>query len=469
MDNKDNEKGKNPKGQGPSKPKKEKTKEEKEAARAKAAEKKRLKKEQAKLLEEANKNSGKCNIEDKKENKNEEKKKEDKQEKKKEKKEIKNEKKEEKKDSRNNVQNEETLEKKEIYKFYGIKSYEERVKEKQRINDEKDNNPNNDFSLRRIIQHLSSHVQYSSIGKELIIALRNIFLCGSSKQTKNCFALLEAIKIIIDSIDGENYEICEKVSSLILKVIELLKPISEKSSGIENTCKYLKQITDIIFKFRNEEKKNLSKWIKEKIQYFIDKRIKQIEDDKLMENLIKNGDTILIYGKSKVFRKLLWKAKDNNINFNVIIVVSQDKSKISGDIEFFSKLGLNVKFTDIKGVNNVMSEVSKVFIKVDSVMTNGGLLGKKGTNLLSLISKRFNKPVYAFCPTFKFMNKIILNNNFELEKKKEDKFGKLVFEFDITPPIFIQTVICEIGWIQPNSISMYIRKLEKNDEEFIET
>ena len=509
MEEKKYKKGDNPKGQGPCKPKKEKTKEKKEAARAKQAEKKRLKKEQARKEEEEKKKKEEEEKKKKEEehNKDEtnEKKNEDKNEKNEDKKEInedkkekiedkkeekskkkegkkkggkKEEKKEEKKDEektkKDNEENKDNKKKevkkdskKKLVKFYGITSFEERNEELKLTSNQKEDNKSSILSSYEIISYLSNKVKYSKVNEEIINSIRNIFLCGSTKQAKNCLYLLNSIKLFVDSVEGDYFNICDEVSSLIYKVNNLIAEFLGKCSGLFNTCKYLQQIADLLSTYPSYKENELKELIKIKIQYFIDRRIKKIDDINLVEDIIQDGDTILLFGKSKIFRKLLWQAKENKIKFSVIFVDSPKRSQISSEIKFLSKLGIPIKYTYIKGVSNLMSEVTKVFIKADSILFNGDLIGKPGTSLLSLIAKTFNKSVYAFCSSFKFMDNIIISNNPKIVKKEGYSCNEMVFDFNITPSSLIKAVICENGYIHASSIPVYIKELEKNDKLFI--
>ena len=140
---------------------------------------------------------------------------------------------------------------------------------------------------------------------------------------------------------------------------------------------------------------------------------------------------------------------------------------MSTEVKFLSKLGIPVKYTYIKGINNLMSEVTKVFIKGDSMLINGDLMGRQGTSILAFIAKTFNKSVYVFCPSFKFIDKIIISNNPKFVKNIGTNCNEMIFDYNITPSSLIKTVICENGYIHTSSIPVYIRELEKNDSEFV--
>ena len=288
----------------------------------------------------------------------------------------------------------------------------------------------------------------------------------------NSFSKL--VDTLVNDDDKKDYQICKELCFLIKKIKQLLSGISEKCSGIFNTCKYLQLLSDEILselsvKLQNYKlvSKTLKEIIKSKIDYFIERRVKKLVFENINNDLIQNGDTILIFGKSKIFRQILKKAKVNKIKFNIIFVDSAKRNQLSSEIRFFANLGVQVSYTYLKGVNNLMSKVTKIFIKGDSLLVNGDLIGKKGVSTLALIAKSFNRPVFVFCPFFKFMDKIILSNEPKTVKQIGNDYKEMTFEYDITPSEFINTIICENGYIHTSSIPVYIRELEEQDSNFI--
>ena len=332
----------------------------------------------------------------------------------------------------------------------------------------------------QIIEFLSKNAQYSKVNDELIISLRNIFLCGSSKQTSNCINLLNSlIKLVVALSDDDKSDdkICQELTSLIKKIQELLSSCSEKCSGIYNTLKYLQLLSDNILSELSEKLKTyklvsitLKELIKRKISYFIDRRVKKLvekdeENINIKLDLIKDDETILLFGKSKIFRKILLKAKKDNIKFKIIFVDSPKRNQFSTEIEFFHNLGIPVTLTYISGVYHLMQNVSKIFIKADALLSNGDLIGKNGVSILASIAKIYNVPVYAFCPFFKFMNKIKLSN--EPKIMEQGEFKKLIFDYDIAPANLINDIICDNGFICSSSIPIYIKEIEEQDLNFI--
>ncbi len=500
---------------GPSQPKKkkEKTPEEKEAARKKAAEKKRLKKEQARLEEEAkkakennieNKNENEDKkeenteekkekkIEDKKEDKTEDKKEEKKKEEKKvekkeekkeeEKKEKKEEKKEEKiikKEKKENKKDEKIKEneiKKEKKKhFFSLTTFEERIEQLKDPEFEK-LNPKN-YTSGDVIKLLSSNtnISYTYVNEEIINALRLIIKNGINKQNSNCIYLLNGLKKYIETLDGDTFQILGKIKSLFEEIFKIIDETTLIGSGLDNTIFYLKEIKSILNKIpSNISFPNIRDFICSKIDDFILKRIntKQIISDKT--DLINENDVILIYGKSKIFRQLLTKAKNKKIKFKIIFVDNRQLNHISTEIEYFSKLQIPITYTYLTGLYNVIGKVTKVFIKAKAMLSNGDLQGKLGTASISCIANHFKKPVIAFCQYFRFWDKIMLdsfqgksiNKISSFDNKDNFKYDKIQLEFDVTPAKDINMVICEVGNIPPTSVPFLIKEYLQKGIEF---
>ena len=518
MEQKKYKPGDNPKGQGPCKPKKEKTKEEKEAARAKAAEKKRLKKEQARLEEEAKKKaeeeskqtetetkteSQETKPEEKKQNNENEN--ENKKNKKKNKKEAQSKNNDQKPNEEKNKNRKESLnvnnrresigkdqkkaqKKSNTQKIFGLKTYKERIQE---INSKNENNIlNNDENINNtnvfnkqtkkiavssseIIKNMSTKVEHSKVTEELIYSLHKISVSGSHKRTNNCYNLLNALKDNIQNINGDIVQVCKEVMSLIKTIVNTIYKTTEVSAGIDNTCRYLKQINQLIASPPSDmSPEKLKEDINDKIDDFIYNKIqtKHIINNKILnsetvENLIKNGDTILFYGKSKFFRKIAYEAKQKKIDFKVVYVDTNKSNKISSEIEFLSNLGVPVTYSYLNAVSNVIKDVAKVIIKGESMLYNGALKGKLGTALLACIANNFKKPVIVLCQTFNFSDKIMFNSfsHDDGELNRGKSYKEITLDYDITPANYINMLICELGNIPATSVPVLIREFWKNE------
>ena len=452
-ENKNKEQTKQPKK------KKEKTKEEKEEARKKAAEKKRLKKEEAAKKEQELKLQNEKNQTQNDENKNQNN--ENKQNKKKEKE------KENESQHQQNKKTENIHHQQQIRKIYALTTYEERIKEK---NSKENLNPK--ISSKYIIKKLlSKKDSFKDVNEDLIYILVKLAKCGSHKQESNCLELLNAFKNFIEisneKTNGEYYEFVNSVKNMIDEITNIINENKDIGAGVFNTLEYLTQLKYNINDFQKDVKTIIIKnYLIEQINIFIKNKIqtKSIISDKSANHLIQNNDVILIYGKSKIFRNILLSAHKNNIKFKIIFVDNRRENHMIQEIEFFAKLGISVEYTYLNGVVGLIKNVTKVFIKAKSMLSNGYLQGQVGTSLLCCIANYFNKHVIAFCQTYKFWDKIMLNsiekNNFNniIEEYKDDKLQRLELNYDITPAIYINMVVCEFGSIPSTSVPVLIRE-----------
>ena len=452
-ENKNKEQTKQPKK------KKEKTKEEKEEARKKAAEKKRLKKEEAAKKEQELKLQNEKNQTQNDENKNQNN--ENKHNKKKEKE------KENESQHQQNKKTENIHHQQQIRKIYALTTYEERIKEK---NSKENLNPK--ISSKYIIKKLlSKKDSFKDVNEDLIYILVKLAKCGSHKQESNCLELLNAFKNFIEisneKTNGEYYEFVNSVKNMIDEITNIINENKDIGAGVFNTLEYLTQLKYNINDFQKDVKTIIIKnYLIEQINIFIKNKIqtKSIISDKSANHLIQNNDVILIYGKSKIFRNILLSAHKNNIKFKIIFVDNRRENHMIQEIEFFAKLGISVEYTYLNGVVGLIKNVTKVFIKAKSMLSNGYLQGQVGTSLLCCIANYFNKHVIAFCQTYKFWDKIMLNsiekNNFNniIEEYKDDKLQRLELNYDITPAIYINMVVCEFGSIPSTSVPVLIRE-----------
>ena len=441
------------------KKKKEKTKEEKEEARKKAAEKKRLKKEEAAKKEQELKLQNEKNQTQNDENKNQNN--ENKHNKKKEKE------KENESQHQQNKKTENIHHQHQIRKIYALTTYEERIKEK---NSKENLNPK--ISSKYIIKKLlSKKDSFKDVNEDLIYILVKLAKCGSHKQESNCLELLNAFKNFIEisneKTNGEYYEFVNSVKNMIDEITNIINENKDIGAGVFNTLEYLTQLKYNINDFQKDVKTIIIKnYLIEQINIFIKNKIqtKSIISDKSANHLIQNNDVILIYGKSKIFRNILLSAHKNNIKFKIIFVDNRRENHMIQEIEFFAKLGISVEYTYLNGVVGLIKNVTKVFIKAKSMLSNGYLQGQVGTSLLCCIANYFNKHVIAFCQTYKFWDKIMLNsiekNNFNniIEEYKDDKLQRLELNYDITPAIYINMVVCEFGSIPSTSVPVLIRE-----------
>ena len=183
--------------------------------------------------------------------------------------------------------------------------------------------------------------------------------------------------------------------------------------------------------------------------------------------LIKPGDKILVFGLNQNFKNIFSEAANRNINFSIVYIVNTNSFystlDLESDIEYLSKTSVPVTYSYIVSASVVISEVTKVFLRAESMLSNGSFLGEVGNSMIANIAYNFKKPVIVFCETFKFWDKIQINpfccnNQYLSYEKSVDSVNRLEINYDITPSRVLNMVVCEMGYIPPSSVKVVIRE-----------
>lgn len=74
-----------------------------------------------------------------------------------------------------------------------------------------------------------------------------------------------------------------------------------------------------------------------------------------------------------------------------------------------SSYGIQVTYTLISGLSFIIDKVTKVFIGPSSVLSNGAVIAKIGTSMVTCIATRHHIPVVAFSETYKFSDRVNLD------------------------------------------------------------
>lgn len=153
---------------------------------------------------------------------------------------------------------------------------------------------------------------------------------GFNKQAKICTELLEALIKIIEGLNGDTSQVVNDIKILFDKITKIIPQITHVNGGLDNTCIYLRRIKEILPNFVNKVSSiEIKNSVINKLDEFLNTKIKtkQIISDKTGNHLITNDDYLLIYGKSKIFRKMLSKAVNDGIKFKVVFVDTRKENQ----------------------------------------------------------------------------------------------------------------------------------------------
>ena len=120
-------------------------------------------------------------------------------------------------------------------------------------------------------------------------------------------------------------------------------------------------------------------------------------------------------------------------------------------------------------IGKFIEDIDLVLIGADSILKDGSIINKIGTNPLAIVAKEHNIPVYAIVDSFKynlrshFNQKVIISKkqiNEVYDKKIESNLMKVDnYYFDITPAKYIKGIISDLGVLTPVE---FVEKAQNN-------
>ena len=369
-------------------------------------------------------------------------------------------------------------------KFFGLSTIDERLDEitkQMKMNTTKEdktifgNVSTNTISSKtktskEICELLSDGpIKYTSVCEKIITALVNISHRDLTKQATSCTELLEGLLTFVNSIKGDFYQLRNALKSLFEQITKIIPMITTECGAYDNLCSLLRNLNltlaGIPYTPAPEEIKNtaidyIEKYLATKIM------TKDIIANKIPKDLIQNDECILVYGKSKIFRKMFAKAVEQGIRFSVILIDKRGSSNLKSEISFLSDLGISVRCAYITALSEEMARCTKVIIKAKSILSNGDVQGDLGNAIVGSVAHLQKKPLIVFCPTFKFWNMIKLscyqNDNLSYVTK-EDGYNMLDVKYDVTPGMYVNSVICEFGKVPADFVPNVIKQFLQTD------
>jgi translation initiation factor eIF-2B subunit alpha len=168
----------------------------------------------------------------------------------------------------------------------------------------------------------------------------------------------------------------------------------------------------------------------------------------------REGLTILLHSASSVVLNVLKHVSERGIKVNVIVTAGHPSNTGTIVAEQCKEMGLPCKIILDSAVAVFMSKVDFVCVGCEAVMANGGIVNKVGTYSVALIAQHFQKPVYVFCESFKFVEDFPLGQD-DVEAIVKIKEDKDVHELnvDYTPPEHIDLFFTDLGIFTSSGIA----------------
>ena len=331
-------------------------------------------------------------------------------------------------------------------------------------------------------------------------------IIGSNNRA---IAMLQTFRqVIADYSTPQNNTLCRHLDSYLKPQINYLVSCRPISVSMGNAIRYLKmEIASIPVDMPEDDAK---KYLDDRIVMFIRDRIfcAQTVICELAAEKIRQGDVILVYGCSSVVKKLLIHARQecNNTGFRVIVVDSRPMLEGKKMIEALCEVGVECTYVHLNALSYVLKETTKVIIGAHALLSNGYVMSRVGTAMLTLMAHEKRIPIICCCETYKFSDRVQLDsfvmnelgdvedlvNTHPYPKLKDtvlippapepvDKSTAVTKEpsdsgnilsgwkdmpdlkllnllYDVTPSAFITVVITEVGLIPCSSVPVVLRE-----------
>mmetsp|Transcript_38938 Transcript_38938/g.50957 ORF Transcript_38938/g.50957 Transcript_38938/m.50957 type:complete len:160 (+) Transcript_38938:850-1329(+) len=129
-----------------------------------------------------------------------------------------------------------------------------------------------------------------------------------------------------------------------------------------------------------------------------------------LELLSKTRDnTIMIIGFNYVLERIFARAHDKGFNITVIVVDTCPSFKGRDLIKRLSNRGVKCIYTLIQGISALVTRATMLFIGASYVLGNGGVVAQMGTSMTAYLASQHKVPVIAFCETYKFSQRVNLD------------------------------------------------------------
>ncbi len=338
------------------------------------------------------------------------------------------------------------------------------------------NSINNNYNLTvvELVKIFSDH-DLPILNEKLFILLLRMSNNNLKKQREFCSGLINCFGLYMKKLESKTSlsEFVSTVKKNFEKLSTVIRKITLTTGSIENTLDYMSKLLSALFSQVSNRKIQETKEIKDLFY----SKLSDYENERLIKpssliakigvTLIKNNDCILVYGLNSYLKEIFSDCVKKGLVFSLVYVKSNDDKKIEEDIRFMSQLNITITFTCIVSISNIINNVTKVFLRAKSMLSNGFLLSKTGSSLIAHVSNNFKKPVIVFSETYKFWDKIQIDSyhfpNVHFKNIEKDSIKRLSLYYDITSANLINMVVCELGLIPATSIKVILR--EYVDEE----
>jgi translation initiation factor eIF-2B subunit delta len=300
-----------------------------------------------------------------------------------------------------------------------------------------------------------------------------------------CVALLSALRAVIASHPTPaNKTLRDDLLHRLKPWLRFLSDCRPLSVSMGNAIRWLKQKIGKLSPTLDEAEAR--RQLLQEIDGFVRGRI-LLADELIVKEAVRrigDGDVVMTYASSHVVQRALLTAWTEGKRFSVVVVDSRPRLEAQALLSSLSELGVPCQYTLISCVSSVMPSVSCLLLGASAMLSNGALVSRCGTAVVSAIAHRLHVPVLVLCETYKFTDRVqldaICNNELadpdELLRGSRGEGGgtlsawrdvaglKLLnLVYDVTPVDFVTMVVTEVGNVPATSVPVILREYHSED------
>ncbi|XP_026191567.1 translation initiation factor eIF-2B subunit delta [Cyclospora cayetanensis] len=128
------------------------------------------------------------------------------------------------------------------------------------------------------------------------------------------------------------------------------------------------------------------------------------------QQLIEDGDSIMIFGRSTAVTCALLQSKKQGLHFSVVMVDVPHTGAGQEAAKAFADTGIYVTYTMLNGLSYHITSITKVLLGCSALLANGCVLNSAGAATVAMMGKMHAKPVIVVTETYKMSDRVMLDS-----------------------------------------------------------
>lgn len=322
----------------------------------------------------------------------------------------------------------------------------------------------------------------------------------NSEQNKS--EAIVAIEILIMLMKSSSIRTVQGLDDMVNDAVRQMRQTDRTNCSVKSACDIFQRFITLAVLDNSGDFGEVKKVLLDRAYLFLDK-INGYRDiiARNTSFLIRNNFHILTHAKSRAVIEALSYIVNNETNRRTLhCYVTQCMPSASGCrmVQELRKRGVSSSSVPDTAVAYLMPQIDAVLLGAEAVVESGGVLNALGSCSISMIAHSMGKPVYVLVESFKFLRvypldqrsipdelkwppsqlakvleskkpqkpKLVLNDPrydpwLEVARYRDKRVEKYMPLIDYTNPIYITSLVTDLGIFTPSAVSDELIKLSR--------